>query len=218
MNNKLVQIEREFTLTKALDESGEFEGYASVFATEDHHGDTVAKGAFKAGLQKLVKEKRKIKMLWNHDRYQPIGVYKDADEDDKGLYVRGKLTLGVQKADETRLLMLDEAVDSMSIGGYVVKEKWDNKTLKRELLEIELREISPVTFPALDAARIVSVKSLPDGADIRQVEAYLRDVAGLTHKDACRLISIIKAGTPQRDVVDGTALRDIRSAIKNLKG
>src|SRR5690606_9636780 len=112
MADKFIKIERDFTITKALDETGEFEGYASMFGMEDHHGDTVKKGAFKVGLQKLAKEKRKIKMLFNHDRYQPIGVFKEADEDSKGLYVRGKLTLGVQKADETRLLMLDEAVDS----------------------------------------------------------------------------------------------------------
>lgn len=217
MSKKFIKLERDFTVTKALNEDGEFEGYASMFGVEDSVGDTVVKGAFTAGLKKLAKEKRKLKMLWNHDRYQPIGTYKEVEEDDKGLWVRGKLTLGVQKADETRLLMLDEAVDSMSIGGYVVKEKWDNKTLKREFLEIELREISPVTFPALDSARIVSVKSLPDDADIRQVDTYLRDVMGLTQKDANRLISIIKACTPQRDVVDGVALRNIRTAIDNLK-
>src|SRR5690606_13084555 len=134
-----IKVERNFTVTKSLDETGEFEGYASVFAIEDHHGDTIKKGAFKAGLAKLVKEKRKVKMLFNHDRFQPIGVFKEAEEDDKGLYVRGKLTLGVQKADETRLLMLDEAIDSMSIGGYIQKELVDMKTGKRELQQIELR-------------------------------------------------------------------------------
>lgn len=196
MADKFIKFDRDFTITKALDDTGEFEGYASVFAVEDSHGDTVKKGAFKAGLQKLAKEKRKIKMLFNHDRFLPIGVFKEADEDANGLYVRGKLTLGVQKADETRLLMLDEAIDSMSIGGYVRKELWDNKTLKRELQEIELREISPVVFPALDAARIVSVKSL---TGIGEVEMVLRD-AGFSRTDAKKLISIIKGVTSQRDV------------------
>lgn len=216
MSDKFIKLERDFTITKSLDEAGEFEGYASVFNTEDHHGDTVRKGAFKAGLQRLVKAKKKVKMLFNHDRYQPIGVFKEADEDDTGLYVRGKLTLGVQKADETRLLMLDEAIDSMSIGGYLRKQNIDEKTGKRELLEIELREISPVVFPALDAARIVSVKSLADGAPLADVEVVLRD-AGFTVKEAKRLISIIKGAAPQRDV-DGATIETIRSAINNLKG
>lgn len=215
MNQEFVKIERPFTITKELAEDGTFEGYASVFGIEDHGGDTVKKGAFKAGLQKLVKEKRKLKMLWNHDRYQPIGVYTAAEEDSKGLWVAGKMTLGVQKADETRLLMLDGAVDSMSIGGYIVKELWDNKTLKRDLLEIELREISPVTFPALDAARIVSVKSISDIGDLSELEAYLRDVGGFSVKQAKAIISKAKAANLQRDV-DGAA-KLLKAAINNLK-
>ena len=54
MSDKFIKFERDFTITKSLDDTGEFEGYASVFAVEDSHGDTVKKGAFKAGLQKLV--------------------------------------------------------------------------------------------------------------------------------------------------------------------
>ena len=217
MSDKFVKIERDFRITKSLDDAGEFEGYASVFDTKDHHGDTVRKGAFKDGLRKLIKEKRNLKMLFNHDRFLPIGVFKEADEDDEGLYVRGKLTLGVQKADETRLLMLDGAVDSMSIGGYVRKELVDQKTWERELLQIELREISPVVFPALDAARIVSVKSLADGATLGDVEVVLRD-AGFSRNDTKRLISIIKGAAPHRDVgsIAGSidALNNILNTIK----
>lgn len=218
MSDKFIKFERDFTITKSLDDTGVFEGYASVFAVEDSHGDTVKKGAFKTGLQKLAKEKRKVKMLFNHDRFLPIGVFKEADEDSKGLYVRGKLTLGVQKADETRLLMLDEAIDSMSIGGYVRKELWDNKTFKRELQEIELREISPVVFPALDQARIVSVKSLADDASMADVEVILRD-AGFSRTDTKRLISIIKGVAPQRDVGQiAGSLDTLKNVLNNLKG
>lgn len=218
MSNKFIKVERNFTVTKALTENGEFEGYASMFDVEDRGGDTVKKGAFKAGLAKAAKDNRKIKMLFNHDRFQPIGVFKEVDEDDKGLYVRGKLTLGVQKADETRLLMLDEAVDSMSIGGYVVKDKVDHKTWQRDLLEIELKEISPVVFPALDAARIVSVKSLPDDVSIGQLESTLRDVTGWSQKDCKRFISLIKSGKPQRDVVGAATISKLHEAINSLKG
>ena len=214
MINDFIKIERAFTITKSLDEDGTFEGYASVFDIEDHGGDTVRKGAFKTGLQKAVKEKRKIKMLFNHDRFLPIGVFKEADEDSKGLFVRGKLTLGVQKADETRLLMLDEAIDSMSIGGYVRKELWDNKTFKRDLLEVELREISPVVFPMLDAARITAVKSLSDIDGLPDLEAFLRDAGHFSAKDAKTIISKAKASIPQRDV--GAAIATLKNAITQL--
>lgn len=218
MADKFIKLERDFTITKSLDESGEFEGYASAFDIEDHHGDTVKRGAFKKGLQALAKDKRKIKMLFNHDRFLPIGVFKEADEDSKGLYVRGKLTLGVQKADETRLLMMDEAIDSMSIGGYVRKEYWDQKTMKRDILEIELKEISPVVFPALDAARVISVKSLTDGASMADVELVLRD-AGFSRADTKRLISVIKGATPQRDVGQiASSINNLQSIIKTLRG
>ena len=217
MSGKYIQVERQCTLTKSISEEGEFEGYASVFDVEDHGGDTVKKGAFRRGLEKLIKEKRKVKMLWHHQRWEPIGVYKEVYEDDTGLYFRGQMTLGVQRADETRLLMMSEAVDSVSIGGYVAKEKWDNKTGKRDLLEIELKEISPVTFPMLDAARIVSVKSLPDDAGVREVEKCLRE-AGFSTSEARRLIRITK-GTPEpREAVLGRAtIEALQKSIRSMR-
>ena len=213
--HRFAKQEVDFTITKALSEDGTFEGYASTFGNEDSGGDTIRKGAFKAGLEKLRKEKRKIKMLWQHDRYTPIGGFPVFDEDSKGLWVQGKLTLGVQKSDETRLLMLDDVIDSMSIGGYVIKELWDNKTFKRELLEIELREISPVTFAANTQARIEAVKSLEEAVTIGELEAYLRDVGGFSAKEAKAVISKAKSCTPQRDVA-GFA-RTLQSAIDLLK-
>lgn len=216
--DKLIRFERPFTVSKSLSEDGTFEGYASVFDVEDHGGDTVRKGAFKAGLERLAKEKRKVKMLSNHNRHELIGTYKEVAEDSKGLYVVGKLTLGVQKADETRLLMLDEAIDAMSIGGYVRKEYTDQKTWKRDLIEIELKEISPTGFPALDAARIHAVKSLESAAmnTPAELEAVLRDVGGFTAKEAKIIISKAKSCVPQRDVGIDSVLKDLRSTIESI--
>ena len=217
--DQLLKFERPFTITKALSDDGTFEGYASVFDVEDHGGDTVRKGAFKTHLAKLAKEGRKIKMLSNHNRHELIGTYKSVDEDAKGLYVVGKLTLGVQKADETRLLMLDEAIDAMSIGGYVRKHLMDEKTYKRDLIEIELKEISPTGFPALDAARITAVKSLERAAtsSAADLEAILRDVGGFTAKEAKIIISKAKACVPHRDVgIDTATLKQVSATIRSL--
>ena len=216
MADKLIRIERHFELTKDDSDSGEFEGYASVFDTEDSYGEFIAKGAFKKGLQKLAKEKRKLKMLWNHNRDEVIGTYTEAHEDDKGLYVRGRFTRGVRRADETHLLMKDGAVDSMSIGAYVIKFNEDVKAKKITYTELQLREVSPVTFPALDAARVVSVKSLSEVSDLAELERHLRDVGGFTHDQAKAIIAKSKALTPQRDVA-GQAEK-LRQAINNLKG
>ena len=215
--DNLLKFERPFTITKALSEDGTFEGYASVFDVEDHGGDTVRKGAFKTHLAKL--GKRKIKMLSNHNRHELIGTYKSVEEDATGLYVVGKLTLGVQKADETRLLMLDEAIDAMSIGGYVRKEFTDQKTWKRDLIEIELKEISPTGFPMLDAARISAVKSLEHAAtnNAADLETILRDVGGFSAKEAKIIISKAKTCVPHRDVgIDTAMLKSIHEDIRSL--
>lgn len=215
----LLKFQRPFSFTKSLSEDGTFEGYASVFDTEDYAGDTVRKGAFKAHLAKLTKSGRKVKMLANHNRHEVIGTYKSVDEDSKGLYVVGKLTLGVQKADETRLLMLDDAVDSMSIGGYVRKQTIDEKTWKRDLLEIELMEISPTAFPALDVARITAVKSLERAAmsSAAEIEAILRDVGGFSAKEAKIIISKAKSCVPHRDVgIDTATLKQVGDTIRSL--
>ena len=216
--SQLIRIERHFELNRSDDDSGEFEGYASVFDTEDSYGEFIAKGAFKKGLQRLAKEKRKLKMLWNHNRDEVIGTYTDAAEDDKGLYVRGRFTRGVRRADETHLLMKDGAVDSMSIGAYVVRFTEDTKAKKTTYTELQLREVSPVTFPALDAARVVSVKSLSEVDDLAELERHLRDVGGFSHDQAKAIIAKSKALTPQRDVAGQADLELIRQTIKNLKG
>ena len=213
---ELIKVERNFGITKSLDESGIFEGYASVFDVEDAHGDSVAKGAFKAHLDKLIKEKRKVKMLWHHDRYQPIGVYKEVEEDGKGLRFQGQLTLGVQKADETRLLMLAEAVDSVSIGGYVTQARnLDKLGLRRELQVIELNEISPVTFPALDAARIDVVKSVAAVESLADLETFLCDTGGYSLKTARTIIAKAKGCASLRDAGDGAISKDALDTIRN---
>lgn len=211
-------IHRDYTfvLKSQDDETGVFEGYASTFGNEDSYGDTIVKGAFTAGLAKLKANGQVLKMLWNHDRQQPIGVFTQAAEDKSGLYVKGKLTKGVQKADEVLLLMRDKAIDSMSIGGYVIKELFDNKTGKSELQEIELREISPVTFPANEKARINTVKSIDECVTIRELEGYLRDAGGFTKKDAMAIIARARGcAEAPRDAGDDAA-RMIEQAIRNL--
>ena len=75
---------------KALDESGAFEGYASVFDIVDGFDDRVAPGAFAASLASS-RGGRGVKMLWQHDASEPIGAWDSITEDARGLYVRGRL-------------------------------------------------------------------------------------------------------------------------------
>lgn len=216
ITRRLVTLDRTFEFKQKADDSGTFEGYASTFGNEDTYGDTIIKGAFKASLSKYAAEGRNVKMLWNHKRDEPIGVYTAAAEDNHGLIVTGKFTKSVRRAAETHDLMKDGAIDSMSIGGYVTKEMYDNKTGKSELHEIDLQEISPVTFPANVQARINTVKSIEACGTIDELEAHLRDVGGFSKKEAMAIIARAKGfAVPVRDASDDAA-RIIREAVNQL--
>lgn len=93
-------------------------------------------------------------MLWQHNPKQPIGVWRHLHEDEKGLYVEGRLALGVAQADEAYLLLKEGAIDGLSIGFRTIKAQHDRGRKSRLLLEIDLIEISLVTFGANTKARV----------------------------------------------------------------
>jgi uncharacterized protein len=140
----------------AISEAGLFEGYASLFDVADLGRDVVKKGAFAACLKKRGADA--IKMLWQHDPAEPIGVWLAIEEDTIGLKVRGRLNLAVARARETLSLMREGAVDGLSIGFRAERATQDRKTGLRLLQRLELWEISIVTFPMLPQARVTAVK------------------------------------------------------------
>jgi HK97 family phage prohead protease len=97
-------------------------------------------------------------MLYQHDPLQPIGVWDEIREDDRGLFVKGRLTTGVARAREVLSLMRAGALDGLSIGYRTVRGRTDGKSGVRQLLEVDLWEISVVTFPMLPEARVAAVK------------------------------------------------------------
>lgn len=137
--------------------NGEFEGYASLFDLPDLSRDVVEPGAFAACLDR--RGPGGIRMLWQHDPREPIGQWLTLREDGRGLFVRGRLSLSVARAREVRALMRDGAVDGLSIGFRAVKARSDPRMRSRRLLEIDLWEISVVTFPLLPQARVAAVKA-----------------------------------------------------------
>ena len=145
---------RADTLQVAPD--GTFEGYASLFGIVDLGGDEVMPGAFRASLAK--RDARHIRMLWQHDPQSPIGTWTEMAEDARGLKVRGRLNLAVARAREALALMRDGAIDGLSIGFRVKKATKPRGSGIRRLLEVDLWEVSIVTFPMLPQARIASVK------------------------------------------------------------
>lgn len=142
---------------KSIAEDGTFEAYASIFGVMDLGKDIVKPGAFTNSLK--TRPASKVKMLRNHDTFDPVGVWTSIIEDSRGLKVKGKLILGTVKGNETYQLMKAGALDSLSIGYRSVRESMDRKTGARNLEIVDLYEVSVVTFPMLESATISRVKS-----------------------------------------------------------
>jgi len=136
----------------AIGADGAFDGYASLFGVRDTCGDIVAPGAFAASLRG--RGAAAVKMLWQHRADEPIGVWTQIVEDARGLRVRGRLDLSVARAREAQSLIRAGALDGLSIGYRTLRAVGDPKSGARRLLELDLIEISIVTFPALAQARI----------------------------------------------------------------
>jgi HK97 family phage prohead protease len=133
----------------------EFEGYASLFGVPDGAGDVMAPGAFAASLRK--RPARDVRLLYQHFAHEPIGVWQTIREDARGLYVRGRLVLDVRRAREVRELIAEGAIDGLSIGFRTVRARRDARTGHRLLLDVDLWEISIVTFPLLQGSAVTAV-------------------------------------------------------------
>jgi uncharacterized protein len=178
--------ERKFmTATLAdVDEDGAFHGYASLFGVSDLSKDIVEKGAFANALK--ARGAGGIRMLFQHDPAEPIGVWTEIREDQRGLFVKGQLNTEVARAREVLALMRGKALDGLSIGFRTVRSRADPSQGVRRIIEADLWEISVVTFPMLPGARVAQVKALPT---IREFERWLTRDAGLTRSDARTVIA-----------------------------
>ena len=154
-----------------LTDGARIEGYASLFGQPDQGGDLVQRGAYAKSLQALARDGRRVKMLWQHDPAQPIGIWDAAFEDARGLYVKGRLLDGVAKAEEARALIEAGAIDGLSIGYRTLRAERDAKS-RRVLTEVELWEVSLVTFPMLPTARLTQQKQA--GADAHGLRRLAR--------------------------------------------
>jgi len=145
---------------KAVEADGSFTGYASRFGAIDLGRDLVLPGAFTESLAR--RGPRGIKMLFQHDPAEPIGVWLELREDAHGLYVRGRILPEVERGREVLALMRAGALDGLSIGFRTVEGRHDPKSGVRRLSRVDLWEISIVTFPMLPEARVSTVKNNHD--------------------------------------------------------
>ena len=189
---------------KSMGEDGRFEGYASLFNREDLSRDVVIPGAFTDTLRERGAEG--VKMLFQHDPSQPIGVWRTLEQDAKGLKCTGRLLTEVQRAHEVIALMRAGVLDGLSIGFRVVQAVRDRRKGLRYLKKVDLWEISVVTFPMQPAARIFASGTNPFAGGTpseREFERWLTRDAGLSRRQARLLIAEgFRAMTRKLDAAD----------------
>jgi HK97 family phage prohead protease len=154
--------ERKFAGTAAggsaalsVSEGHVISGYASLFGQTDQGGDVVQQGAYAASLARLKAAGRSVKMLWQHDPAQPIGLWDEVREDARGLWVSGRIITAVDRGREAAALLGAGAIDGLSIG-YRTQKSTRSDSGARILTQIELWEVSLVTFPMLLEARVLA--------------------------------------------------------------
>ncbi len=207
---------RAFALQiKATGDDGSIEGYGSVFGERDSYDDVIAVGAFVDSLKAHKAAGTMPAMLWQHDGAKPIGIWTEMVEDSKGLRIKGQLALETTLGKEAHALLKMGALNGLSIGFISKQWAYDRDTDVRTLTEVDLWEVSLVTFPANGKARVTNVKAADDLAAPKDAERLLRD-AGFSKSDATAFVSrVMRMGEARRESADSTAAA-MRSADRLL--
>ncbi|ELW8977032.1 TPA: HK97 family phage prohead protease [Yersinia enterocolitica] len=202
---------------KSVSDSGEFEGYGSVFGVKDSYDDIVVPGAFIKSLNAWRDKNALPAMLWQHRMDEPIGIYTEMKEDDVGLFVKGRLLIDDDPlAKRAHAHMKAGSLTGLSIG-YMLKD-WEYDRNKEAFLlkEIDLWEVSPVTFPSNDEARVSDVKSTfarGETPSPKSIERVLRDV-GLSRTQAKAFMA---EGYGAISLREADEVNDALNALKSIK-
>jgi HK97 family phage prohead protease len=165
--------------TKAIDDN-KFEGYASFFNNIDAYDDIIEKGAFK---KTIAENRNRIKVLWQHDSSEPIGIPEELYEDENGLYVKAKISM-TDTGKKAMTLIKDGVITEMSIGYDVMKDDYKmlgNRRV-RLLKEVRLWEFSPVTFAANEKAKIMKMRSLLETVKNDNIELVINYIKSLDNE------------------------------------
>jgi uncharacterized protein len=207
---------RTFALEiRATGDDGMIEGYGSVFGVKDAYSDIVAPGAFAMSLAAHKKDGSMPAMLWQHDTSEPIGVWTEMVEDELGLRVKGQIVLETDRGKAAHALLKKGALRGLSIG-FVSKEwSYDADAGIRTVTQVDLWEVSLVTFPANGKATVDSVKGAVDQITApKDAERILRE-AGFSKADATAMVSrVMRMGEERREAAESTA--ELKRAAEGL--
>ena len=164
-------------------DAAEFSGYAVIWGERNAHNEIVQRGAFTKTLADHRAAGTKPVMFWSHNRDDIIGVWDEIREDDKGLFVRGRLLKEISRGREVHEMMKAGAVNGLSIGFRVPPGGEERRNGVRHIREIDLAEISVVGLPSAGRARITSVRS--SGRSVESAAAFIE----ACRKASCALIT-----------------------------
>ncbi|MCE2597208.1 HK97 family phage prohead protease [Motilimonas cestriensis] len=177
LTRKKIHVELKI---KQVSESGEFEGYGSVFGVKDSHKDIVLPGAFANSLAEWSGKGQFPSMLWQHKMDEPVGVYTEMREDDVGLFVKGRLLIDDDPlAKRAHAHLKAGSIKGLSIGYELIDWEWSADKGAYILKEIKLWEVSLVTFPSNEEARVAEVKTALEKGETpspKMIERALREV------------------------------------------
>lgn len=213
---------------KSLAETGEIEGYGSTFGGEpDSYGDVIAPGAYADSLKDHAAKGTMPKMFWQHDAREPIGKWLEADEDSKGLLLRGKLNMDVQRGREAYALLKNGDIDGLSIGYRIQSYSVDNDSGVWTLQKLDLFEVSIVSIGANENATIANVKAAKAAQEIvdrlkagerlteREFEQMLKGALGFSNSQAERAARLCLKGQGEPvEAADGAA--ELLRALKSI--
>jgi uncharacterized protein len=227
---------------KSLEDSGDLSGYASVFNLVDSHSDVTVPGCFSQSLADHRRKGTRPKLFWSHDMYSPIGSWTELHEDGKGLYVKGRLNMNIQKGREAYELLKAGDIDGLSIGYF--PEDWapdEKRPHINRLKKVKLVEVSVVAIGSNSAALVDNVKSvLFDDDDflalreklavgelpsVRELERGLKLAFSLTNAQAERAARVIaKSGqgepgtSPElQSALSAGALDELRAVLSGFR-
>ena len=208
---------------RAAGEDGVIEGYGSVFGVVDSYGDVVEKGAFAASLHAHRAAGTMPAMLWQHNPDDPLGVWEEMSEDAHGLKVKGRIVLETARGREARALLKAGALNGLSIGFVATDKSWNDRDGTRTLNAIDLWEVSLVTFPANQQARLSSVKAADMAAlrTIREAEEVLCGTPDFSERSAKAFIAAVKRiANDERDAREAVAKAQHAAdrLLKSFKG
>lgn len=188
---KTKQLALAATSFKATGDGMKFTCYGNVKGNVDHALDRTLDGAYQDSIDEHKSKGTMPKMFWMHNPYEtPVGKWIDMKEDHKGLYLEGEFA-NTEKGRELYELMKMGALDSFSIGYRVVEEKWNSEKRCNDLIKLDIREVSVVSFACNEESRLQSIKSKIDDGELptkRELQKVLQD-SGLSKRQAERIVN-----------------------------